>query len=683
MELLSPRGKFVQIGGESPSSFPSGRQYVSIDYDAIAAEDSCLNRTLDVFVPAVITVLSPSPDIYDLSQLAAAEAQSRLPSTGNRTVLIDLQAIDPHLSILKGGVVRGTPAFNPRASYVVIGGIGGLGLNIARCLVANGAKHVILTSRSGEAAFAAQKLEREKKLLRYLRGIEGVTIDLRAVDVLDGEKTKDLFSNVEHPVAIYDVKIKGVEVLLDVVDPRSLDFLRIHIGQTNYAAAQTYMEALVTDLPNTIAITVPPITDGGIFVRSLPPGKGRNAALDKYKTFGMTGYRVAQHCVDAIWTLNSDAYSSVYIPPTDWKEVMNLGIPDYHLSSLRHLLAKENVESSSTGKEWSIRAALASVLALDQDEIMDNVPLSSYGLDSLTSVRLSGILKTDFGMNVTQLQLLGNAMTVLRLIDLQEQHLLAASSTTLETQHQVLGIEGVHEVDLDQTIVKMNNVTDGRPLFLIHGAGGGILVMMKTAEMISSPVYGVQDTPEAPDDETLDGLASFYLQKIREKQPTGPYRLGGFSFGTYVAFVIAQMLQQTGEAVELLIMIDGSPAFMGAIRDLSTSGTLDNSEELGDMFEDHFEQVSQGTSSNKFASHAATREKAGQSENVAWPATQTVVIRASKGTGSQAVSEGLSPAFDVDLHAPDVMLYELAGTHFGILNPTSGLPQLLDEVLSC
>ncbi|KAF9233160.1 hypothetical protein BU15DRAFT_80408 [Melanogaster broomeanus] len=153
---------------------------------------------------------------------------------------------------------------------------------------------------------------------------------------------------------------------------------------TNYAAAQTYMEVLVTGLPNTVAITVPPITDGGIFIRSLPPGKGRNAALNKYKNLGMTGYRVAQHCVDAIWTLNSDAYSSVYdIPPTDWKEVMNrcvaflffllelltgpdlVGIPDYHMSSLRHLLAKESVESSSTSKEWSIRTALAAVLALE------------------------------------------------------------------------------------------------------------------------------------------------------------------------------------------------------------------------------------------------------------------------------------------------------------------------------
>ncbi|KAF9237177.1 polyketide synthase [Melanogaster broomeanus] len=705
MELLSPRAK-----GQLPPPYP------------------------EVFVPAVIAALSPSLDVYDLSQLAAAEAQSRLPSTGNRTVLIETQTIDPHLSVLKGGVLRGTPAFNPRASYVIIGGIGGLGLNIARCLVDNGAKHVILTSRSGESAFASHKLDREKLLLRSLRAETGVTIDLRAVDVLDGDKTRELFSNLEHPVAgIFYVAVRlNDQVFANLqteedwkagkhiccspnpyINPHSQSMMlrskgsRSYLkrsmatifgspGQANYAAAQTHMEALVTDLPNAVAITVPPITDGGIFVRSLPTGKGRNAALDKYKNLGMMGYRVAQHCVDAIWTLNSDAYSSVYIPPTDWKEVMQLGIPDYHLSSLRHLLAKETIESSSTGKELSIRATLASVLALNQNEIMDNVPLSSYGLDSLTSVRLSGILKADFGMNVTQLQLLGNAMTVLRLIALQEQHLLAASSTTLETASrdtQVLASDGVHEVDLDQTIVRLNNVTDGRPLFLIHGAGGGVLVMLKTAEMISSPVYGVQDTSEAPIDGTLERLASFYLQKIRAKQPTGPYRLGGFSFGTYLAFIIAQMLRQTGETVELLIMLDGSPAvfrylaktiltvniqdeFMAAIRDLSTSGALDNGEELGAMFESHFGGVSEGTSSSKFVSQFARTyvthvlmavrasieglrcEEAGKA---AWPATRTVVIRASKGTGSQAVSEGLSPAFDVDLSVPDVELYNLEG----------------------
>jgi hypothetical protein len=118
--------------------------------------------------------------------------------------------------------------------------------------------------------------------------------------------------------------------------------------------------------------------------------------------------------------------------------------------------------------------------------------------------------------------------------------MLTASSAIRETTSsntRVLGVEEVHQADLDQTVVRLNNVTDGRPLFVIHGAGGGILVMLKTAEMISSPIYGVQDTPEAPIDGTLERLSAFYLQKIREKQPTGPYRLGGFSFGTLPSLV--------------------------------------------------------------------------------------------------------------------------------------------------
>lgn len=64
------------------------------------------------------------------------------------------------------------------------------------------------------------------------------------------------------------------------------------------------------------------------------------------------------------------------------------------------------------------------------------------------------------------------------------------------------------------------------------GAGGGVLVLQKMAERLPFPVYGVQDTVEAPLMGTLRRLSAFYAQKIREKQPNGSYRLAGFSFGT-------------------------------------------------------------------------------------------------------------------------------------------------------
>ena len=80
---------------------------------------------------------------------------------------------------------------------------------------------------------------------------------------------------------------------------------------------------------------------------------------------------------------------------------------------MRHLLVKEvgeaNVNQGSD--KQSIRGVCASVLSLDPDAMEETVPFSTYGLDSLTAVRLSGILKKLFSLEATQMQLLSSHMT--------------------------------------------------------------------------------------------------------------------------------------------------------------------------------------------------------------------------------------------------------------------------------
>jgi fatty acid synthase len=120
----------------------------------------------------------------------------------------------------------------------------------------------------------------------------------------------------------------------------------------------------------------------------------------------------------------------------------------------------------------------------------------------------------------------------------EEQRLASVSAsetqvvTSFESEDNLAG-QVVLENDMDKTVVRLNTVTEGRPLFILHGAGGGILVMQKVARKINYPVYGVQDTPEAPITGTLDCLSRFYLSKIKERQPLGPYVIGGFSFGEH------------------------------------------------------------------------------------------------------------------------------------------------------
>jgi amino acid adenylation domain-containing protein len=110
-----------------------------------------------------------------------------------------------------------------------------------------------------------------------------------------------------------------------------------------------------------------------------------------------------------------------------------------------------------------------------------------------------------------------------------------------------------------------------RPLFLVHPVGGNVLGYAELARRLGPelPVYGLQSQGldgQQPPLGTLEEQAALYLEVLRTVQPHGPYRLGGWSMGALVAFEMAHQLQAHGEEVELLALIDPSPATQGRVR---------------------------------------------------------------------------------------------------------------------
>lgn len=75
---------------------------------------------------------------------------------------------------------------------------------------------------------------------------------------------------------------------------------------------------------------------------------------------------------------------------------------------------------------------------------------------------------------------------------------------------------------------------------------------------------------EAPFFFRLETMAAAYLRDIREQQPHGPYRLGGYSMGGVVAFEMAHQLQSAGEQIDLLVMIDSFAPHRGLGADIAT-----------------------------------------------------------------------------------------------------------------
>ncbi|SDS75748.1 amino acid adenylation domain-containing protein [Brevibacterium sandarakinum] len=106
------------------------------------------------------------------------------------------------------------------------------------------------------------------------------------------------------------------------------------------------------------------------------------------------------------------------------------------------------------------------------------------------------------------------------------------------------------------------------PLFAVHPATGiswGFAAMLHGLDP-QRPLIGLQMPGLAPGDpeeitaSTLTELADDYITQMRTVQPQGPYHLLGWSFGGILAHRLATRLQEMGEEVAFLGILDAYPA---------------------------------------------------------------------------------------------------------------------------
>ena len=161
---------------------------------------------------------------------------------------------------------------------------------------------------------------------------------------------------------------------------------------------------------------------------------------------------------------------------------------------------------------------------------------------------------------------------------------------TIESQANLLSAQS--DVRSHSPFVPIQASGELPPFFCVHPVGGNVLCYAELARHLGKkqPLYGLQSLGLSGDREPsskIEDMAAIYLEALQEIQPAGPYYLGGWSMGGVVAWEMARQLQEVGQEVGLVALIDSyAPKTASLKLEEIDEASLTNSlaADLGGMF---------------------------------------------------------------------------------------------------
>lgn len=393
------------------------------------------------------------------SALASREA---LPAVVSFTDLRKLQVVDRNSASYR---------ISDQATYLITGGFGGFGLGMAQWLVEQGAKHLVLVSRSGANSHAARSAVAD--LIS-----SGAHVKAAAVDIADAAAVHELLAEVEqqmpplkgifHAAGVLDDRellALDDQSLAKVMRPKALGAWNLHqlthhlaldcfvlyssisalIGnrnQGNYVAANLFLDSLAQyrqaqGLP-ACSINWGALADVGMAAAN-PSVIGHLAQV------GINAFSQAQ-ALEAFSHLLQAPVAQLGIFQVDWARWKQFE-PAGTGTRFSDLAGAE--ASAEQGASWQDLAAqgaavilqplteslselVANTLRMSVEQLDINTPINRFGLDSLMAMDLQMKVRGEFKVDVSILELMkGNSIA--KLADGLVQKLVGAAAAATPT----------------------------------------------------------------------------------------------------------------------------------------------------------------------------------------------------------------------------------------------------------
>lgn len=432
---------------------------------------------------------------------------------------------------------------SPDKSYILVGGLGGFGLELAEWLVNEGATKLILTSRSG---ITTGYQERKLRLLRE-RNIN-LMVSSRNVTTEEGcrkliKETGDvgpiggvfnlamvledgLFENQtpENFRKVCEPKVDGTMNLDRVTRDccmNSLDWFvvfssitsgRGNVGQTNYGYANSAMERLCEQrkkdgLPG-LAIQWGAIGDVGVVIDKMG-GNDTNVG-------GTLPQRMSS-CLSTLRKLMTQSYAVA--------------------SSF--VLAEKTIETGQDEQERKLTpfdAAMKVIGITDTENVNSSTHLIDLGLDSLMTTEIRQVMERQFGITLKVDEIRNLTIKQLREYSKDKDTKQQKVKQEEEVKHHGITVDILIPVEEIVPIKIVEN--DPEPVFIVNMLPESIEIFKPLTEDEHHSFYVIQCTDDSPL-YSIQALAGHFLQEIDLLHQDKPVHLVGYSIGARLCLEMA------------------------------------------------------------------------------------------------------------------------------------------------
>jgi len=582
-DILTEGGRFIELGKLDIWSQDEARNYrPDVSYVAFelgvgeARGPHMMEKVLGPQLSRMLEgSLEPLPaKVYSLADVASAFRRLAAGQTIGK-VAIRIRDVPAR---------RGNRDIRPDGAYVISGGSGALGLHVAEWLVEKGAREIVLLSRraaehetnpdvgrlrdSGAVVRLAQcDVADRGELAEVLEAVSDVAGVFHCAGILDDgviqNQTRQRFDVVLQP------KIAGVRNLHELTVSRGLDHFVCFSstsalldggGQSNYAAANAYLDAFVAwrrrqGLPG-VAIAWGGWSGGGMATRLAERRPGESGdLLSKEEGIEALEVLIERDVAQAICTkmgsrLAKEGGSLLYSRLNE----SNTATQAQATAVSSETLSRLDASSSAEELNRLLKQEIGKVLGLGADLVSDDTDFIDAGIDSLTMAelrnRINKVLPTPISAAAIFANSTVNALSA-HIRGVLQSAPARDSTMTAPKQPQT-----------DVGVVVLGPKHNERRLFCIPGIGNNIFEFQHLSESGLQATICVlprdgQGAPNGVDEITWS--ASQNLKRMKDVSSHGPYALVGYSFGGTIAVEMAHQLIQAGEEVASLTLIDAIP----------------------------------------------------------------------------------------------------------------------------